>query len=649
MLKQLKNLLAIVVGLMITSAAIAQVPDYDQFVNDFAAHEGMKSDAVVRLNAVAEKAVVARGSDIPIALVFDIFPNWHIWLPEQVELNIDGIDRFEGAEYTRIKSIVAKPDSIISNEAFIGWPEHHTYQASFGGAPQTFGCFEGRAIAFLPATVRDDAPLGEVTVEITAHIQSCDPNSCKIPADIKATVTFEVVEAGVGSKSAEYGDVFRDFRSADIYDDVHGGAIAPDLVKFDIFGYEWVIDAAGTGLYLLLAIAGLGGFLLNLTPCVLPVIPIKIIGLSQSAQGSRIRTLILGLALGAGVIGFWLMLGFLIARVSSFTASNQLFQYPWFTVTVGVFIGTMAIGMCGLFTIGLPQFVYKFNPGHESIVGSFLFGIMTAILSTPCTAPFMGAAAGWAATKSPMITMLVFAAIGLGMASPYIVLSAYPKLISRMPRTGPASELIKQVMGLLMLAAAVYFIGVGVSGILVEPPNPPTKAYWWAVAVPLVLAGLWLIYRTVKITSSIPTRLGFGLFGLLFVLIAICGAYRFTDKGPIDWTYYTHERFNKALSDGQVVVLEYTAEWCLNCKALEEKVLRSESVASAIAEAAVHPIKVDLTKGYPDGNERLTASGRLTIPLLQIFSSDGKEVFKSDAYTRTQVLNAIAKARGGNR
>jgi thiol:disulfide interchange protein len=241
----------------------------------------------------------------------------------------------------------------------------------------------------------------------------------------------------------------------------------------------------------------------------------------------------------------------------------------------------------------------------------------------------------------------VFAAIGLGMALPYIVLSAYPKLISRMPRTGPASELIKQVMGLLMLAAAVYFIGVGVSGILVEPPNPPTKAYWWAVAVPLVLAGLWLIYRTVKITSSIPRRLGFGLFGLLFVLVAIGGAYRFTDKGPIDWTYYTHERFDNALADGQVVVLEYTAEWCLNCKALEEKVLHSEAVAAAIAEADVHPIKVDLTKGYPDGNERLTASGRLTIPLLQIFSPDGKEAFKSDAYTQTQVLNAIAKARGG--
>src|SRR5690606_18971771 len=108
--------------------------------------------------------------------------------------------------------------------------------------------------------------------------------------------------------------------------------------------------------------------------------------------------------------------------------------------------------------------VYRFNPGHDSYVGAVGFGVMTAVLSTPCTAPFMGAAAAWSLTQDAVVTWSTFGAIGVGMAAPYLVLSAYPSLVKRMPRTGPASELIKQVMGLLMLAAGAYFIGTGVVG-----------------------------------------------------------------------------------------------------------------------------------------------------------------------------------------
>ena len=196
-----------------------------------------------------------------------------------------------------------------------------------------------------------------------------------------------------------------------------------------------------------------------------------------------------------------------------------------------------------------------------------------------------------------------------------------------------------------MLAAAVYFIGVGISGMLVNPPNPPTKMYWWAVAMPLVLGGLWMTFKTFKITPKLGRRAFFGLLGLLIAAGSIYGASRFTDKGPIDWTYYTHERFDNAIGNGQVVVLEYTAEWCLNCKALEEQVLRKKEVADLIGEEDINPIKIDLTKGYPDANERLVMSGRRTIPLIQVFAPNGKEVFKSDSYTKTQVLDAIEEAR----
>ena len=101
-------------------------------------------------------------------------------------------------------------------------------------------------------------------------------------------------------------------------------------------------------------------------------------------------------------------------------------------------------------------------------LGSFLFGVMTAVLATPCTAPFMGAAAAWAVKQPGLTTLATFSAIGVGMSLPYLFLSAFPQLVERMPKTGPASELIKQIMGLLLLAAASYFIGAGISDLAEE-------------------------------------------------------------------------------------------------------------------------------------------------------------------------------------
>ena len=632
---------AVLSFVMLASPASGQLSSYEDFAGDTGSHSGFRSDSVVRLLAATDSSTVRAGSELPMAFVFDVAPTWHIWPTKRTQASVEGLKTFEGTVFTTLKKLEVSGEVIEFNEDFLTWPEHHTFIDQLG---DEYACFDERTVVWLPAVVKENAPPGEYTVKVEFEVQSCNDKFCKPAATVYASTKIQVVDQNTEESKADTGGLFDDFPPK-LYSDLSSGAIAPDIVSFDVFGYSWKIDAAGAGLYLLLCIAALGGFLLNLTPCVLPVIPLKIMGLSQSAEGSRGKTVMLGLALGAGVISFWLGLGFLIASVSSFTASNQLFQYPLFTITVGVFIAIMAIGMCGLFSIELPSSITQFNPGHDTLFGSFLFGVMTAILSTPCTAPFMGAAAGWAASKEPSITMLVFATIGFGMALPYIVLSAYPKLISKMPRTGPASELIKQVMGLMMLGAALYFIGVGISGLIVEPPNPPSKLYWWAVAAPLALAGLWMAFKTFKITPKIGRRAFFGLFGLLIAAGSIYGAMRFTDKGPINWTYYTHERFDDALANGQVVVLEYTAEWCLNCKALEEAVLRQKNVFERIEQDDVQPIKIDLTKGYADANERLVMSGRRTIPLLQIFAPDGKEVFKSDAYTSQQVLDAIRNAK----
>jgi len=307
----------------------------------------------------------------------------------------------------------------------------------------------------------------------------------------------------------------------------------------------------------------------------------------------------------------------------------------------------MAVGMCGLFSLRLPDFIYMINPRQDSLHGSFGLGILTAILSTPCTAPFMGAAAAWAATQHPVTTITTFAFIGSGMALPYLILSASPGLVKKMPKTGPASELIKQVMGLFMLAAAAYFIGSGLSALMSNPPDPPGRIYWWGVMAFCVAAGVWLAYRTVRIASGKGQRVFFAVLGILMVVISVIGGLRLTDKGPINWIYYTPERFNKFVKQENIVVLDFTAEWCLNCKALEHGVLNTRKIINLFASNDIVPIKVDITGYNPAGKEKLKEVGSLTIPLLVIYTPDKKIVFKSDFYTADQIVNAVKIAREG--
>jgi thiol:disulfide interchange protein DsbD len=499
--------------------------------------------------------------------------------------------------------------------------------------------FEGRTIIYLPMKLDDQIKPGIIELELMVEYQACSDTYCLFPEKKRLKETLPVVEPGAVTSKI----------NKELFANLFSGAMASPagVVRFNLFGWQFSINtSSGFGWIVLLLTAALGGLLLNFTPCVLPLIPIKIISLSHAAE-DRKRCFLLGLVMSFGVLAFWVGLGILIALVSDFTATNQLFQYPAFTILVGSIIGIMALGMFGFFSIRLPQFIYMINPQQDSMQGSFALGILAAVLSTPCTAPFMGAAAAWAATQSPLNTVSTFAAIGGGMALPYLLLSAFPNLVNRMPKAGPASELIKQVMGLFMLAAAAYFLGVGISALLSSPPNPPSKIYWWPVMGLVAAGGTWLAFRTLALAHKKITKTVFVSLGLILMLLAIWGALRLSGEGPINWTYYTPERFEAAIEQRKTVVMDFTAEWCLNCKALEESVLHDQRIINLLAQEHIVPMKVDITGKNPAGKAKLKAVGSLTVPLLVIFGPDGNPVFKSDFYTVDQVLGAVEKALGG--
>ncbi len=475
---------------------------------------------------------------------------------------------------------------------------------------------------------------------VTVNWQACTDEYCEIPDSRTIDVGIPVVE------SAPTGDEESGNAKPRAASGENTIAAVPDT---------WWITA-------LLGI--LGGFVLNLTPCVLSVIPIKILTLTQHA-GSRGRTFYLGAWMALGVVMFWVVAGLPMALISTALDPSRIFGIWWLTVGIGVIIGIMGAGIMGLFLLNLPQAVYKVNPKADTPTGSFIFGVMTAVLGLPCFGFVAGALLAAAASWPWWLTMVVFASLGVGMALPYLILAGFPGWLERIPRTGPASELVKQVMGLLLMAAAAYFIGSGLIALVQDAPYIGKELHWWAVALLASLAGLWLIVRTFAITPGIGKRTIFTLVGLFIAGAAVFyaitttanarEAYQLkqaalaeaiTQGGPMPlitttWMDYTPGLPERALAEGKIVVMDFTAAWCLNCKALKAAVLNVEPVKSRLAKEDVVSITVDLTSTNAPGWTLLRETYKRTgIPLLVVLK-DGAEPWLANGYTSGDVINAI--------
>lgn len=634
-----KTLLHLFGLLMLTSLALPPTQAQAQFAGF--------DDHPVMLDLQASKARARPGDQVILVLKVDISTEldrnqktWHIYPPEGVH---DGVE-------------VASSLTPNAADAFVvgrvQWPEP-TFIKNLQGKQQPV--YEEQALIYVPLIVKDNAAIGEQTITVDFTYQPCN-SQCIAPTDKTLETTIEVVarDAEVAGTDKSGEELFAGFdptvwaglqSGEGVFD---AGASSKGII-LDLYLFE--VDLANMGtlglLALLVGVSLIGGFLLNFTPCVLPVIPIKIMGLSQSA-GSRSKMLLLGFVMFLGVLAFWAVFGFLFAFLKQFNTVSELFQQWWFTIGVGIIVAAMAVGMCGLFAVRLPNWVYAINPKHDSLHGSFGFGIMTAVLATPCTAPFMGTAlAGSTQLEKDWLVLAVFIAIGLGMGLPYLVLAAFPKLVEKVPRTGPGSELLKQVMGLLMLGAAAFFIGTGINVVVSDGTSAPSKLFWYLVGLFVIVAGGWLIWQINKIANTTGKRGVFSVMGLLLILSGCTGSYLLTRKPPIDWVYYTPELLETALDKDKVVVLDFTADWCNNCHFLEATVLNPKPVSDLLNSDDVVAMKVDITSpANVDGNDLLVEMGGKQIPLLVVLDAEGKQVFKRDWFKASEVVDAIKQAKG---
>ncbi len=570
------------------------------------------------------------GDAVTLAVVLEVRDGYHVIADEAQARGVRGFKPF----YTRVRLLESSGGIQAESPRY---PRASPLKADF--VEDSVMTFEGLTVVLIPIRLDARTPTGTSAVTLGVEYQACGADFCEIPQKLVLKAALPVVPEGAPT-AATHPDLFP-------APGPPAGGGRPEWVRFDLFGWGFSLDASSlAGLTLLLLTAALGGLLLNCTPCVLPLVPIKVISMSRAAS-HRGRCAALGASTFLGVTAFWLALGGLVSAVSGFTTPNQLFRYPVFTIAVGAVIAAMAVTMFGGRSMRLPNFIYAFNPAQETLGGAFVIGVLTAVLSTPCTAPFMGAAAAWAVTQTPATTLLTFLAVGIGMGAPYLVLAAFPRLVRRVPRSGPASELLKQAMAIFMLAGAAYFIGTGLSTLAAEPAAPPSRLYWWPVMGLCALAGAWTGPRAARLSAGNIRKAAWITMGALVLAASIAGAWRLTDSGPIAWVYYTPQRLDEAYKQHRPVVLVFTAEWCLNCKALEQSVWKDRELADLLSRAEVVPMKVDLTGSNPAGKDKLRQAGSLTIPFLTVLDRDGHPVFSGDYYTAGQVMEAIRKTMEG--
>ena len=428
------------------------------------------------------------------------------------------------------------------------------------------------------------------------------------------------------------------------------------------------LPGGGFGGLLVLGLLGAaGGLVLNLTPCVLPVIPIKVMTLSQHAGEHRGKAAMLGFWMALGVVAFWAALAIPVLTLQNFTDPSRIFGIWWLTAGIGLLIAIMSLGLMGMFQINLPQKVYMVNPKADTPWGSFVFGVMTAILGLPCFGFVAGALVPAAITQGTAFVIILFFSMGVGMALPYLVLSIFPQLVNKLPRTGPASELVKQIMGLLLLAAAAYFIGSGLIALVASKPYLAKLLHIWVAALFGIGAGGWLMIKTFEISKKPLNRGVFGIIALIIAAVGLLVANRFTsdakeeyeirqaalDEAAISgglllttWNDYRPQLMQQAIDEGKVVIQDFTAEWCINCKVLEKTVLGSAAVKAEFAKDDTIMFKVDLTGNNPEGDQALKDLGRTGIPTLAIYGPGLETPWVANAYTIDQVVDAITRARG---
>lgn len=380
----------------------------------------------------------------------------------------------------------------------------------------------------------------------------------------------------------------------------------------------------------------LAGFILNFMPCVLPVVSLKILSFVENAHRSRKAILLQGLLFSSGIIASFLVL----ASLAAFWGYKwgALFQNRLFIIFMAAFVFAMALSMFNVYIINTPAFTGRLVSKRRNIYpDAFIKGAVATLLATPCSGPLLGGTLAWVLQRPPVQVFAVFISIGIGMALPYIILTARPALIRYIPKPGEWTEIFEEVMGFLLLLTALYLVWISDISFRM---NLVLFLFFVAVA-------FWQYGRFGSLDRGRFSRV---VSEVLLVVILAGGYYvSFSMQGKSESSAaekntFSMERVLANKDKGVISVIDFTADWCPNCKLVEKTVLGDERVLRQFAREDIDFMVADITVSHPEAEAFMHAMGSSSIPFLAIIPPG--EGFKTpacvrDIYSVRSVLEGI--------
>ena len=375
----------------------------------------------------------------------------------------------------------------------------------------------------------------------------------------------------------------------------------------------------------IIGLALLGGLILNLMPCVLPVLSLKLLSLIKHGGGEQRAVRAGFLASSAGIVTFFLILGAGLAVLKVAGASigwGIQFQQPAFLAFMISILVLFAANMFGIFEFMLPRFIADRAAGAGSgngLTGHFLTGAFVALLATPCTAPFLGTAVGFALSRGTTEILAIFLALGIGLAGPYLAVAAFPRVATMLPSPGPWMIKVKIVMGLALAGTAVWL-----GSVLAAQMTMETALVVGALAV--------LAVAVLGVRRMEGSRLGRKALPVVLLLIAAAvGVPIARDEAHVPvqtaidddslWVAFDETAIPGLVAEGKVVFVDVTADWCITCQFNKARVLNAEPVASLLTDENVVAMKADWTNPNPAIAAFLQRYGRYGIPFNIVYGS----------------------------
>ncbi len=398
-------------------------------------------------------------------------------------------------------------------------------------------------------------------------------------------------------------------------------------------------DTLQTGLssWLAVAMAFIGGLILNVMPCVFPVLSLKILSLVQDRQHINLPLHSVVFTLGV-LLTMLVLAGVLIAVKSAGISVGWGFQLqsPIFVASLAVIFAAISVNLLGWFEFSCVR--VSGGSYSNSLLNCFATGVLAVVAASPCTAPFMGAALGYALTASIRESIFVFLALGLGMSLPWLVLSLFPVLTAWMPKPGAWMNVFRKLMAIPMLLTMIWLLWV-----LSQQVSFTALVLYIAAVISLcVCLFLYGKLQFSLLTAKLPIVLSAACAVLLFAA-ASSSLFRQPDAAVQAADAWSPQAVENALKAGKPVFVDFTASWCVTCQANKIAVLDREDIREAFKQHGVVFLVADWTNQNPDITQALESFGRSGVPLYILYSPDGKTTVLPELLTKNIVIGALDK------